>query len=175
MTEHEGGKKPRAAKSEKAQAIVGRTQWDAFVEIFAILGRGAPYFLVLAVGGFGFYKFQEAQRTAQAEATKQYEEQLNHANQALIKTYESMGSISGAQIKNLTAMLELHGTATARTQELQKSQEELRKQADELIARSDKAAREAELATAQKKQAELDVKSLGEVIARNRAELQRQE
>jgi hypothetical protein len=165
--------KPANPDPKDSPVTVGRTQWDALVDIVKILGNGAPYFLIIVVAGFGFYKFQEAQRTAQAEATKNYEQQLSAANKALIETYQSLGTISGTQIKNLSDMLELHGKATTRTQELQQAQEQLRKQAEQQTATLDQARREAEVAVDRKKQVEADREKLDIELSKGRIELEK--
>jgi hypothetical protein len=155
-------------KSDNPSSGVGRTQWDALVDVVRLLGNGAPYFVILVGVAFSYYKFQELSqqnsndlRRAQSEATKNYEQQLSSANKALIDTYAAMGTISATQIK-----------ATTRTQEMQNSREELKKQVDERTAALRQAKIELDAGVSLKSQVQQELKGLQEGLARDRTELQ---
>jgi tetratricopeptide (TPR) repeat protein len=116
----------------------GHTQWDAVIEIVRLLGRAAPYILILSASVFAVYKYIElsqqivtAERKAQSEAQKIYQDQLANANERLIKTYTAMGEISGTQINNLKDMFALHAQTTGRIQKLQESEEALRREVEQ--------------------------------------------
>jgi DNA repair exonuclease SbcCD ATPase subunit len=138
-------------RQTKPKTVTGRTQWDALVDIFNMLGTVAPYIAFVGLGLFGFYKFTQLTeqnasdfQKAQAEASKNYESQIATANKVLAQTYDEIGKMSSSQITNLNAMLDLHSKAAKQTQDLQVNVQELRQkeeqQKKDAIADADKAA-----------------------------------
>src|SRR5262245_38116486 len=92
------------AKEVVPDSSPGHTQWDAALEVLRLMGRAAPYVLILAASAFAVYKYFELnqhtierERTAQNEAQRLYQGQISDANQRLRETYVSMGEISKTQ------------------------------------------------------------------------------
>lgn len=146
---------------------VGRTQWDALVDIVRLLGNGAPYVILVGLGIFGVWKFQELNQQkdkdldeARQKATQSYREQLSEANERLIKTYESMGSISETQIKNLSQTLSIQQVATERAKALQNDLEKLTSEANQHRSDSEAAKLAAETARAERERLKKELERL---------------
>jgi len=112
----------RPGRRRAAGVTVGRTQWDALVDIFKALGSIAPYLAFIGLVLFFFYKFSQLSqqsasdlRKAQEDATKHYETQIATANKVLVETYDQIGKMSASQIKNLNDMLDIHAKTTKST------------------------------------------------------------
>src|SRR5216684_2402382 len=129
---------PDHRRRARPGVTVGRTQWDALVDIFKALGGIAPYLAFIGLGLFTFYKFSQLSQQsasdlhkAQEDATRHYEDQISTANKILVETYNQIGKMSTAQIKNLNDMLDLHAKTTKGTQDLQQRVDDLRTKAAE--------------------------------------------
>src|SRR5262249_47627726 len=126
------------AKPESLQRS-GRTQWDVIAEIVQLLGKAAPYAVVLALIIFGVYKYIQLYQEAFTASSKQYQDQVNRANeqlysatQRLIETYAAIGGITSTQMKNLNDSLGLHEQTNERIKKLRESEESLRNQLERL-------------------------------------------
>jgi hypothetical protein len=127
----QGKQTPASAQSATPHPAVGRTSWDAAVEISAIFGRALPLILVAVAIAFGAYKYfelaqkaSETERNARAEAAKEYQSLLSTANQRLTETYTALGGITRTQIDNIGSLLR-------QIQQTQKNADDLRKQVEQ--------------------------------------------
>src|SRR5262245_29383851 len=79
-----------------------RNAWDAFVEIILmalpLLGKAAPYIVILAGAVFAVYKFHQLSQ----EQVRVSQDHVSAANKVLIETYEAVGKSGSGQIKNLS-------------------------------------------------------------------------
>lgn len=156
------GAAPNRAPAINAQPVtVGRTQWDAAVDIVRLLGNGAPYLIIVGIGIYGFIKFQDLNQqrdrdlqAAREKAAQGLQAQLDQAHKSLIGTYESMGEISQKQLQNLKATLEVQDTTTARAKIMQAELENLNRQASDHRRESETAKHETQSAMIARKEAE---------------------
>ena len=129
---------PRQQSNGSTKEIKGRTLWDAVVEIFIRLGKGAPYVLILAGSVYAVYIFLQLSeqrvidlQKGYEEAAKTYQEQVKVANDAVVKSYTAIGTINDSQIRNLNAMLDLQKKAASEFRETFQKNEQLVKQMEE--------------------------------------------
>jgi len=121
---------------------VGRTGWDAALEALRLFGKGAPYIVIIVGAVFAVYKFQEQSvqherdrqrnQDAAAEVLRQH---VTATNDALVKSYEAMGKISGSQITNLSNTLNLEAEVSKRIQEGFQRQIAARKQFEDEVSK----------------------------------------
>jgi hypothetical protein len=52
-----------AAATGAPSITIGRTQWDALVDVAKLLGSATPYIAIFGLVVFGFLKFQELNQT----------------------------------------------------------------------------------------------------------------
>jgi tetratricopeptide (TPR) repeat protein len=140
----------------------GRTLIDAALEIMPLLGKAAPYVIVIGAILFAGYYYLElsnrvsaAKNQAESETAKHYQElvnsanqQLNEANQRINETYNSMAGITTGQIKNIKETFDLLRKTQANERQLSQQladQERLLAEKQRALAQADE--RRKQLAT----------------------------
>jgi predicted nucleic acid-binding Zn-ribbon protein len=166
-------------------AVVGRTPWDAAVEVASLLGKLTPWIIVAAGVLWAFYKFQEQSNQfqqslskAQRETQEQFMADLQAARDALVKTYADIGDLSNQQLDNVRDLLKLNEDVTARLEEQRNSLDQLQQEVEhqqalavEQVRLAEDAQRAADEAQELKQRTDAERSRLEAELAANRAKL----
>jgi hypothetical protein len=112
--------------SIEATNVTGRTLWDAVVDLARQLGPYTPWLLMIGGGIFAFFKFTELQQTAQSEARKDFQKDLDAAHKELRETFNQIADMNKHQLINVKSMLEVHEQTVKSTEEQRKKYNDLR-------------------------------------------------
>ena len=114
-----------------------------FREIRSILGVWAPWLLILALFGFGFYKFEELRSTHLKEIKNSLVEMRD--------TYRSMASVTAQQIENFDRTLEIRDDLDSKLRKLEGQAGDMQDDLDNARNAVTEAERAAEAARAEKR------------------------
>jgi methyl-accepting chemotaxis protein len=149
------------AHTSSQRPAVGRTPWDAIIEVSKTLGNLVPILIVAAGIVFAFFKFQDlsqARDRAVREATEK-------AREALQKTYDQMVDLSGKQIHNVQALLGLHDEVSKSVKKFQADANQEMEKATQAQREADQAKQEAERAQKEVFKAEKELESKSKALS----------
>lgn len=132
--------------NDDLKKTVGRTPWDAAVEVGRLLGILTPILIVFAGAVYGFYKYlqlyensQKALNAARTEMRLAYKEELQAANQALRDTTKHMSDLSSKQLIDIDSQLQLRKKMDDEIEKQRNKLYDAQKQAEKEIQNLEKA------------------------------------
>ena len=92
---------PKTSFGAKPQPTVGRTPYDAVVELFYLLGNSLPYIVILAMFVYSFVKISESYQQARVDISEEYAQRVEALNQLLQSSFSEIDRSRKSQIEIL--------------------------------------------------------------------------
>jgi hypothetical protein len=131
--------------SKNASTTMGRTAWDALVDMGAMLGPYTPRIIIVAGALYGVYQFIGLKSTMDAkvdDAKREAQKDVASAQAAVKDTYKQISAMHSEQLQNLKSMLEVNQGQRMEFENMQKEANKA-KQSTEQAKEDTKRAQEA--------------------------------